>query len=494
MRWHLTLIAPRTRTDRAPNSSFSRALTRSARVRSGSRLSRALHPPRRHFELKADRALLGRRHLQVEGLPHQRPRPAQDNDARGRRVHPPFSLARAAQRLPPHPPLRPVRRHGPSPQHRARPPSARRAQGLAPERERRGRQRGRRRFVSPPMPMLWRPDDRRRNVRGPAPRTLPTAKPDQDRHLMTVAAHPASQTRSRSLPTARRSRRPTSSRPNSIVIIVSAAKIARHRPPRRHARAVRDPQIPIARARPSRAPSCPRFPPWEGFERRPQTAHDRPPRGRRPKPFTIPFTLHDRPPRGRRPNPCTLKGPPRAPPETLHHTLLPARPPAKGPASETLHPQGAGVRGVRNPSPYPSPCTTVRQGAGVRNPSPSRGRRPKPFTLKRRPQTAHDRPPRGRRPKPFTLTPAPDRARPSAKGPASETLHSPKETFPCPIQWAPSNGQRRHVCFGMQSPSRAERANDLGRVRGRAASSFPIADGFHALPASVSKTCLVLFD
>src|SRR5277367_2244739 len=33
MRWHLTLIAPRTRTNRAPNSSFSRALTRSAMVR-----------------------------------------------------------------------------------------------------------------------------------------------------------------------------------------------------------------------------------------------------------------------------------------------------------------------------------------------------------------------------------------------------------------------------------------------------------------------------
>ena len=31
MRWHLTLISPRTRTTRAPNSSFSRALTRSAR-------------------------------------------------------------------------------------------------------------------------------------------------------------------------------------------------------------------------------------------------------------------------------------------------------------------------------------------------------------------------------------------------------------------------------------------------------------------------------
>ena len=32
-----------------------------------------------------------------------------------------------------------------------------------------------------------------------------------------------------------------SSRPNSLVIIVSAAKIARHRPPRRHTRSVRDP-------------------------------------------------------------------------------------------------------------------------------------------------------------------------------------------------------------------------------------------------------------
>jgi hypothetical protein len=44
-----------------------------------------------------------------EGLPDQRPRPAQDHDARRRRVHPPLSPARAAQRLPPHPTLRPVR-------------------------------------------------------------------------------------------------------------------------------------------------------------------------------------------------------------------------------------------------------------------------------------------------------------------------------------------------------------------------------------------------
>ena len=60
------------------------------------------------------------RHLQVEGLSDRRPRPAQDHDARGPRVHPPLSPARAAERLPPHPPLRPVRRRGSSQQHRAR--------------------------------------------------------------------------------------------------------------------------------------------------------------------------------------------------------------------------------------------------------------------------------------------------------------------------------------------------------------------------------------
>src|SRR5271166_2808179 len=39
----------------------------------------------------------------MEGLPDQRPRPAQDHDARRGRVHPPLPPARAAERLPPHP-------------------------------------------------------------------------------------------------------------------------------------------------------------------------------------------------------------------------------------------------------------------------------------------------------------------------------------------------------------------------------------------------------
>ena len=49
-----------------------------------------------------------RRHLPVEGLSGRRPRPVQDHDARGRRVHPPLPAARAAEWLPPHPPLRPA--------------------------------------------------------------------------------------------------------------------------------------------------------------------------------------------------------------------------------------------------------------------------------------------------------------------------------------------------------------------------------------------------
>ena len=50
--------------------------------------------------------------------------------------------------------------------------------------------------------------------------------------------------------------------------------------------AVRDPQIPIDRARPKQRPFCPRFPPWEAFGRRPIRERSRAISGRRPKPFT----------------------------------------------------------------------------------------------------------------------------------------------------------------------------------------------------------------
>jgi hypothetical protein len=61
-----------------------------------SRLPRALHPSRRDIQFPAHRPRPCGRHLQMEGLPDQRPRPAQDHDARRRRVHPPLSPARTA--------------------------------------------------------------------------------------------------------------------------------------------------------------------------------------------------------------------------------------------------------------------------------------------------------------------------------------------------------------------------------------------------------------
>ena len=69
------------------------------------------------------------------------PGPYQDHDARGPRVHPPLPPPRAAERLPPHPPLRPVRRRGAGGQHRARPTTARRGRECAPAFAR-GRQSG----------------------------------------------------------------------------------------------------------------------------------------------------------------------------------------------------------------------------------------------------------------------------------------------------------------------------------------------------------------
>ncbi len=107
------------------------------------------------------------------------------------------------------------------------------------EKARRGGQRGRSSFACVSMSVLRRPDDHRRNVRRRAPCAFTSANPDQDRHLMIIAALPASNRLSPS-PHPRQGR--ASSRPNSLVIVVSAAKIVRHRPPRRHRRAIRNPK------------------------------------------------------------------------------------------------------------------------------------------------------------------------------------------------------------------------------------------------------------
>ena len=125
------------------------------------------------------------RHLQMEGLSHQRPRPAQDHDARRRRVHPPLShstccradsTASAITACSPAPfaPKTSSARVSCSPS--PKPPAT-----LPP----RGRERGRKSRASASMPMLRRPHDHHRNLRRRAPCAFAIAKPDQDRHLMT---------------------------------------------------------------------------------------------------------------------------------------------------------------------------------------------------------------------------------------------------------------------------------------------------------------------
>jgi hypothetical protein len=161
-----------------------------------------------------------------------------------------FLLQRAAERLSSHPPLRPVRRNGSSAQHRARPPIARRARGLARALARQGGQRGRNSFAGASMSVLRRPHDHRRDIRRRAPRPSFTAEPDQDRHLMIDAALlSASQCRSPSLPSrapehqgavinssavllsAPRSRTTLAgSSAKELVVFIPAAKYPRHQP------------------------------------------------------------------------------------------------------------------------------------------------------------------------------------------------------------------------------------------------------------------------
>src|SRR5271157_1292991 len=212
----------------------------------------------------------------MEGLPDQRPRPAQNHDARRGRVHPPLPPARAAERLPPHPPLRPVRRHGSSLQHRARPPIARRARGRARALARRAGQRGRNRFAGAPLPVLRRPDD---HCRKPSKACAPRARHHRPRSGSTphdrrraprratpflLAPNRALEqegdvlTRSALLLQAPRPHPPLASSPaKNPVVFAPTQNNARHRPPKPHQRSVRDPKIPIGRAAPNQTAPFP---------------------------------------------------------------------------------------------------------------------------------------------------------------------------------------------------------------------------------------------
>src|ERR1700757_2385617 len=62
------------------------------------------------------------------------------------------------------------------------------------------------------MPVLRRPDDRRRDLRRATPLAFPVPDPDQDRQLMTLAPRSASHRRSPSPPAARRNTSATPAR------------------------------------------------------------------------------------------------------------------------------------------------------------------------------------------------------------------------------------------------------------------------------------------
>ena len=65
---------------------------------------------------------------------------------------------------------------------------------------------------------------------------------------------------------------PSSSPSKKRVVFIPADNTSRLPPPPPHRRSIRDLQIPIGCTQPSRAPSSPRFPPYEAFGRRPRRA------------------------------------------------------------------------------------------------------------------------------------------------------------------------------------------------------------------------------
>ena len=144
------------------------------RTRSGARLSRPLHPSRRHLEQSPRCSRRARRDLPVQGLPPQRAGAVPHNDAQRRRVHQALLAPRSAEGVSSHPPLRAAGQRRLQGQHRTRqgadgrPNAGGRSAGSA----RRSRS-GRHDRSSPAVPVLRRPHD---HCRGLWPRRR-TARP-----------------------------------------------------------------------------------------------------------------------------------------------------------------------------------------------------------------------------------------------------------------------------------------------------------------------------
>src|ERR1700682_3316910 len=155
------------------------------RSESRARLSVTVYAPRRHLEPSPDRSRPTQRHVQGQELQDRRPRPVHDDDARRRRVHPPVPHPRAPQRLPSHPPLRPVRQRESRRDDRA----SARTPGTGNACSRSGARNPRSGAAAPrpALPLLRRPHVRHRDLRRRLPTTLP-ADGNEDRYLMSETA------------------------------------------------------------------------------------------------------------------------------------------------------------------------------------------------------------------------------------------------------------------------------------------------------------------
>ena len=131
-----------------------------------------------------------RRLVPLEGLPRRRSRSLEDDDA-ARRVHPPLPAARSAERLPPHPPLRPIRqRQSCRYRQSARAAGCRAAARARTNRSRQSRRASRRAL---PLSVLWRTHVRYRDLRARIPTQAPAIAATghhQHRYVMMRDAPP----------------------------------------------------------------------------------------------------------------------------------------------------------------------------------------------------------------------------------------------------------------------------------------------------------------
>ncbi len=133
------------------------------------------------------RLVCGRRQrhrVPLEGLSRGRPRPLEDDDACTSRVHPALPDPRAAEGLPPHPPLRPPRQRQPRREHRdgSRIARCRRAGPLSRPLPRLSR---RMRGCMPHLAHAAVPHAHHRGVRARVRAQMAAAPHDQDRHVMS---------------------------------------------------------------------------------------------------------------------------------------------------------------------------------------------------------------------------------------------------------------------------------------------------------------------